>query len=151
VVWRVSRVDDGSALDKAAALHTKSFRLTYADCDPAGIIFYASYYRWMEHLHTEWWFLQGVRMDQILAERGVVMYTRHSSGNYRFPPTLFDLLEGRIALGRIGRTSFRLDFSFTLPNAVVAATGEMVIVTADADRRPVPVPDWARELLASRS
>lgn len=145
------RVERTSALDSSTVLHRKSFRLTYADCDPAGIVFYATYYRWMEHLHTEWWFLHGIRMDRILTERGVAMFTRHSAGDYLYPPTLFDLVEGEVALGGIGRTSFRLDFSFALPDGVLAATGEMVIVTADADRHPQPVPDWARQLLEGRT
>jgi acyl-CoA thioester hydrolase len=132
---------------RPGTLHSKPFRLTYADCDPAGIVFYASYYRWMEHLHTEWWFLRGVRLDRILAEHGVAMFTRHSSGDYLYPPTLFDVLEGSFVLGGIGTTSFRLEFTFALPDATVAATGTMVIACADADRRTVRVPDWARDLL----
>jgi acyl-CoA thioester hydrolase len=147
----VSRVDSRPVAASAGALHRKSFRLTYADCDPAGIVFYASYARWMEHLHTEWWFLRGVRLDTILAERGVAMFTRHSSGDYLYPASLFDVVQGEVALGGVGTTSFRLDFSFGLPDGRLAATGVMVIVCTDADRRPVPVPEWARAHLEGRS
>ena len=35
-------------------LHEVPFMLAYGDCDPAGIVYYATYYRWCERVYTEW-------------------------------------------------------------------------------------------------
>ena len=35
-------------------LQSMDFRLSYADCDPAGIVYYAAYYPWFERTYTEW-------------------------------------------------------------------------------------------------
>ena len=33
-------------------LHEVPFMLAYGDCDPAGIVYYATYYRWFERVYT---------------------------------------------------------------------------------------------------
>ena len=45
-------------------------RLSYADCDPAGIIYYASWFVVMERQLSAWFFAAGFRFDTMLAEVG---------------------------------------------------------------------------------
>ena len=37
---------------------------------------YANYQRWMERAHTEWWFLRGLRFDELPSRLGVAVVTR---------------------------------------------------------------------------
>ena len=40
-------------------LHEIEFRLSYGDCDPAGIVYFAAYYPWFDRTYNEWAFLGG--------------------------------------------------------------------------------------------
>ena len=51
----------------ADVLHALEFRLAYSECDPAGIVYYATYYPWMERTNTEWLFVSGARPDLMTA------------------------------------------------------------------------------------
>jgi acyl-CoA thioester hydrolase len=133
-----------------SALHTAEFRLSYGDCDPAGIVYYASYYRWMEHVHTEWWFLRGLRLDELSQTCGVSIVTRAASTEYLWPLKLFDLVTCRMSTARIGRSSFTMAFSFlTEEDERAACHAEMTLVCIDPDGNPAKVPGKMRELLTT--
>ena len=111
--------------DDQPVLYGVPFRLSYGDCDPAGIVYDAAYYRWFER------------------------------GSYLVPGRLHDPLTVRMRLVRVGTTSFTLAFSVDHAETEVAfARGTMTMVFVDlpdVDRderpRPVPVPDALRVVL----
>lgn len=130
-------------------LHSVSFRLTYADCDPAGIVYYANYYRWMEHVHTEWWFLRGLRFDALAERYGVTMVTRAANAEFEYPLRLFDVVECSMYSDHLGHASFTQRFDFHTGAGVRTCRAAMSLVCVDADGRPARVPDPMRELLTT--
>lgn len=128
-------------------LHRVTFRLSYGDCDPAGIVYYANYYRWMERTHTEWWFLRGLRFDELADRFGVSLVTRASRAEFERTTTLFDLVECRLYAGRIGRTSFEMACDFVTEPGERACTAALTLVCIDRDTRPVPLPEALRQTL----
>ena len=128
----------------AGPLHTASFQLTYGDCDPAGIVYYAQYFRWMEHLHTTWWLAVGERIDQMKERHGVELVTRHTGCEFTAPARPFDVLVAELTAEAVGRTSYRMRIDFSLEGDGPVATGDLTLVTIDKDGRPAPVPEALR-------
>jgi acyl-CoA thioester hydrolase len=131
-------------------LHHLDFRLSYGECDPAGIIYFGAYHPWMERTHTDWHFLRGIRNDQQFDRYGVSTVSRHSSVTYEHPARLFDPIRVEMRCGQIGTTSYtnRFDFRHRDDDRLLAV-GTMTLVFVDRDLRPTPVPDWMREHLLS--
>ncbi|HEY8340743.1 MAG TPA: thioesterase family protein [Egibacteraceae bacterium] len=132
----------------ADVLHAKELRLSYGECDPAGIVYYTTYYEWMERVHTEWAYLAGVRSDQQAERWGVSIVSRASSAEYLTSPRLHDLLRCEMRLDRLGTTSYtvRCDFRRLADDALVCVS-RLTLVFIDADGRPQPVPEPMRALL----
>lgn len=130
-------------------LHRVTFRLSYGDCDPAGIVYYANYQRWMERTHTEWWYLRGLRFDDLPSRLGVAVVTRAASAEYERTTTLFDLVESRLYADRLGRTSFTMRCDFFREDGDRACTATLTLVCVDPETptKAVQVPDPMRTLL----
>src|SRR5699024_3841056 len=90
-------------------LHTTTFRLGYADTDPAGILYYAAWFPFMERTQTEWFYLNGMRQDRIAETHGFWTATARTECDYLSQVGLFDEIRDELRLGRIGGASFRLD------------------------------------------
>jgi YbgC/YbaW family acyl-CoA thioester hydrolase len=128
-------------------LHTCSFQLTYGDCDPAGIVYYANYFRWMEHTHTTWWHKVGERIDELPKRHGVEVVTRHTGMEFTAPARPFDVVVASLTAETVGRTSFRMRVEFALDTGVPVANGNLTLVTIDKSGRPAPVPEALRDQL----
>lgn len=88
-------------------LHQLTFRLSYGECDPAGIIYYGAYHPWMERTYTDWSFEQDLRTDQIEDRQGLVIASRASSMSYERSPRVYDGMRCEMRLGAIGRRRSR--------------------------------------------
>lgn len=131
---------------ETSPLHTVGLRLSYADCDPAGIVYYATWFPWMEKAHTEYWLLRGLRFDELLSTYGAVPVTRHTECEYLAMARLFDEIRCEMRLAYVGRTSYRMAFTF-LREAEVVARSSLTLVCVDAAGRPVPLPDVLNNVL----
>lgn len=125
------------------------FRLSYGECDPAGIVYFGSYHPWMERTYLEWSYANDLRTDVLSAERGLLLASRASSVAYERSPRVYDAVRNEMRLGAMGRTSFTLRHDFVEPDTGKRwALGLMTMVAMSTeDRRPIPVPDWFRESL----
>jgi YbgC/YbaW family acyl-CoA thioester hydrolase len=75
----------------------------------------------------------------------------HADIDYRLPARYGDVLEVRIGLAALGRTSFTYEYEILDENARVVATAKSVQVMYDyAAGKPVPVPDPIRARLSGK-
>ncbi len=125
-----------------------SFRLSWSECDPAGIVYYAAYLPWMERLHSGWWFDRGLRFDRMAERLGASVVTRQVTCDYLGPARVLDPIGVSMSLRSVGRRSFNLSFDIRNEDdgARVAAAG-LVMVFVDPDGRPAAVPAPARAIL----
>jgi acyl-CoA thioester hydrolase len=135
-------------------LHEIEFRLSYGDCDPAGIVYFAAYYPWFDRTYNEWAFLGGFPPGAMVELWGATHISVASDCRYRVPGRLHDPLTCRMRLGRIGTTSLSMHFSIDhRETGVTMADGHMhfVFVTGELDGddrpRPTPVPEQMRTIL----
>jgi len=129
-------------------LHTLQFRLAFGECDPAGIIYYATYLEWAERAHGEWWYMQGRPIGEL--DVGPRFVVRRVACDYLSAPRPYDLISCAMFLQAIGRTSFGLSFSFSSTDSdTVVANLVLTAVFVDAAMSPCSVPDDARTLLTT--
>jgi acyl-CoA thioester hydrolase len=128
------------------------FRLAYADCDPAQVVYYAAYYPWFERTSTEWWYSKGVRLDKMVESHGVAIVSRASGCEYLAPTRVFDLLACRMYIGRLGETSVTFNFEMVrLDDLVTVASGFNTLVTITPGAGPKRIPASLRELLQAET
>jgi YbgC/YbaW family acyl-CoA thioester hydrolase len=119
------------------------FRLSWGECDPAGIVYFAAYLPWMERLHSGWWFERGLRFDEMAERFGASVVTRQVTCDYLRPARVLDPIEVTMSLLDVGTRSYQLWFEFRRTDGdelVASARLEMVFVGADGAPAPIPHP-----------
>jgi len=126
-------------------------RLSYADTDPSGLIFYAAWFSWMERISTEWLCSQGFRFDRMIVEYGATQVARSTQCEYLNPTAAYDEIDIELRVPRIGVRSY--DFGFTMVRRAdreVAARSTLSLVIVDAGGRPTQLPAQLRAALERR-
>ncbi|MCR2813306.1 acyl-CoA thioesterase [Microbacterium sp. zg.Y1090] len=131
-------------------LHEHVVRLSYADTDPAGILYYAAWFPKMEALQSEFLYLQGLRQDTLVNRFGWWTVSRATQCEYLAAARLFDQVRIELRMGRIGSSSFRFAFRMVrVDDGVLVARAENTVVTVSPEQTPVPIPRDLRAHLTS--
>ena len=130
-------------------------RVRWGDVDAARIIFYGSYIRFFEIAETELFRAVGMSYGKVFDELDIWLPRVHLECDFRRVAQLDDLLEVSVFVGKVGKTSVRLDFEVrrkTQDGSVEAgliATAHFVLVAVRRDTLdPIPVPEALRRALA---
>ena len=131
--------------EQGPALHSTTFRLGYADTDPAGILYYGAWFPWMERMQSEWFWLNDLRQDHLAEKHGFWSVTCHTECDYLVPVGLFDEIRLELRVGRIGRRSFDMVHRMVrTSDEVRVARGLIRIVTVTPEGGSVAIPDLLR-------
>jgi len=123
------------------ALHSNTFRLSYADTDPAGILYYGAWFARMEAVQSEFLFLNGLRQDTLVERFGWWTVSRATECEYLAAARLFDEIRIELRLGRIGGSSFRFEHEmWRIDDEVLVARSANTVVTVSPEQTPVPIP-----------
>jgi acyl-CoA thioester hydrolase len=122
-------------------------RLSYADCDPAGIVYYGAWFPIMERLLLDWFFRGGFRFDTILAELGAAPVTRSTSCDYLATARVYDEVEIALTVESIGTSSYRLGFAMTRAGDSTPLARASISCVYVADGRAVALPASVRSYL----
>ncbi|MGJ3507214.1 acyl-CoA thioesterase [Enemella sp. A6] len=118
--------------------------VTYADTDPAGVIYYASWVPFLERLHTAWLLSNGFRDPEYESRFGVRSACRAITVDYLRPVHLFDQLDLVLRVDHIGTTSYRIRLDYELDGEL---TGYATMTVAFFAEQKAPIPDEIREAL----
>ena len=127
-----------------------SLRVYYEDTDAAGIVYYASYLRFIERGRTE--FLRALGHDQnLLMREGIAFAVRSVSAEFLKPAKLDDLLLVETEVAALGRA--QLTFAQrVLRDTEVLLDAKIRVVCIDPVRgKPVPMPRPIHDQLAALS
>jgi acyl-CoA thioester hydrolase len=128
-------------------VHRHSVRLSYGDCDPAGIIYYAAWLPMMERVLSEWFVESGHRLDTMAESLGATPVTRAISCDYLAAAGVHDLVDVAMHVEHVGHSSYRLGFEITrTDDDEVVARAAISCVTV-REGRPVGLPPALRGLL----
>jgi YbgC/YbaW family acyl-CoA thioester hydrolase len=99
-----------------------AFRVHWGDCDPAGIIFYPTYFRWMDA--ATWLFFEsvGYAPARFRAERRAMPLVR-AECHFRAPALQGDRCEVRSRIARFGGKSFVVAHRIVRDDGALLAEG----------------------------
>ncbi len=66
------------------------YKVQYADTDAYGVVWHGTYLRWMEAGRVEWLFQNGIRIDELARDFGIVMPVVDINIKYKFSAKLMD-------------------------------------------------------------
>jgi acyl-CoA thioester hydrolase len=120
-------------------------RVWFSDTDAQGVVYYGRYLPYFDHARTEYHRHLGTLGMHGIAGAEFVM--RASNVEYHAPARFDDLLECFMRISRLGRTSVTYEgVALRLPDDALMVTASQTLVLVDVDsRRPVPLPEHARE------
>ena len=78
-------------------------RVYYEDTDAAGVVYYASYLKFLERARTEWLRALGFEQRRLVGECGIAFVVRSISVEYLRPALLDDLLNVSSTIESVGR------------------------------------------------
>jgi tol-pal system-associated acyl-CoA thioesterase len=109
-------------------------RVYLEDTDAQGVVYNASYFRFMERARTEWLRAQGVDHDQLRETHGVMLVLAAIEAQFRAPARLSDLLYVRAAIAetRGARIRFVQDIRRGDPAGEVVCEGVAEVACIDA-------------------
>jgi len=134
-------------------------RVYYEDTDAGGIVYHATYLRWMERVRTEWLRALGASHGALAERDGLQFVVSALDIRYRRPARLDDLLDVDLEVTEVRRASLRVAQRTRLAaDSDVPATAEGLLADAGVriavmDRRsgrPAPLPEWLIDRLAPR-
>jgi acyl-CoA thioester hydrolase len=121
----------------------------FRDCDALGHTNNAVYLTYLEQARfLHWRSLWGFGNPQMPPDMPGVILARVEA-DYKRPTRYGEVLDVRVTVGEIGRTSFRYEYEIVNEQGETVLTAKTVQVMYDyAANRPVPIPDSIRALLA---
>jgi 4-hydroxybenzoyl-CoA thioesterase len=136
-------VPEGS--EKARAYRTQ-IRVRFADCDPAGIVFYPRYLEMFNQLVEEW-FREELHFSftELVTNRGWGLPTVHLEVDFVAPSRFDEMLSAALRVSNVGTSSLSLDILLSGPQTGDRVRGKVVLVLIDrAVHRPIPWPSDLR-------
>jgi len=116
-------------------------RVYYEDTDCAGIVYHASFLRFMERARTEWLRSLGFDLPLLRIEHEVLFTVSRLGIDYLRPAHFNDLLDLSLELTRSGGASFLLDQRVWRTPRELICRAEVRIACVDATTlRPRPIP-----------
>ncbi|MCP5157599.1 MAG: tol-pal system-associated acyl-CoA thioesterase [Ectothiorhodospiraceae bacterium] len=116
-------------------------RVYYEDTDSAGIVYYASYLRFLERARTEWLRSRGFEHRALAREFAVVFTVSRLGIEYLRPARLDDRLEVTVAVARRGGASITLRQEVRQEDGERLCRADVRIACVDAERlRPCAIP-----------
>jgi acyl-CoA thioester hydrolase len=77
-------------------------RVYYEDTDAAGVVYYATYLRYLERARTECLRMLGFSQQNLMQQHGVAFVVRHADVDYLKPARLDDELAVTVAVSSMG-------------------------------------------------
>ena len=130
-----------------AYIFKHSIEVRFRDCDPMGHVNNAVYLTYLEQARlSHWRALWGFGPDASPGTPSAIL--ARAEIDFRIPARFGDVLEVRISVGAIGRTSFTYDYEVVDGQDRLMASGRTVSVMYDyATGTPIPVTDEIRQKL----
>ena len=116
-------------------------RVYYEDTDCAGIVYHASFLRFMERVRSEWLRSLGFDLPVLRIEHEVLFTVSRLRIEYLQPAQFDDLLDVSVGLTRSGGASFLLDQRIRRAPLELLCRAEVRIACVHATTlRPRPIP-----------
>lgn len=123
----------------------------WGDCDPAGIVFYPNFFRWMDGAFQQLLRGRGLNQDRLRERFGVVTPLVDVGAQFRSPARPGDALAVAVNVVEWHRSRFRLTYGMSVGDRPVAEGFEVRAWAAPSEGgglRGMPIDPAFRDLLA---
>lgn len=118
------------------------------DTDMAGIIFFASQFRFAHDALEDFTASEGLGFDHVFHKAHFVFVIVHAEADYLASLAVGDPLEVHLTVEHLGNSSFTICYNIYKPERVLVGTAKTVHVTLDAkSRKKIPIPASLRKIL----
>ena len=115
-------------------------RVYWEDTDAGGVVYYATYLKFMERARSEWLRAYGFEQDTLRDEAGVVFVVRRVEIDYLSPARFNDQIDVSVELQELGRASLSVEQTLTR-GATRLVSAQVTLACVDAARfKPVKIP-----------
>lgn len=124
-----------------------SIRISYADTDQMGMVYYANYLVYFERGRTEWLREHGLTYRQ-MEEKGMYFPVIESICKYHSPARYDDIISVQTTVADLGAASVTFGYEIRCGDRLIA-TGSTKHPLVNREFRPVRIPADIRSLLQS--
>jgi 4-hydroxybenzoyl-CoA thioesterase len=127
---------------------TSTRTVRFADCDPAGIVFFPQYLVMLNTL-VEQWFDEGLRIPYagLIGARRTGLPTVRLEVDFTAISRHGDVLHQRLSVARLGRSSLTLAAEFLGDDGTRLRARQVLVCTSLDTHRPLPLPADVRDAL----
>jgi 4-hydroxybenzoyl-CoA thioesterase len=123
----------------------------FADCDPAGIVFYPRFLEMFNNL-VEDWCSAGLNFsfNDIVIKSGWGLPTVHLEADFIAPSRLGEVLTAKLFVRSLGTSSIKADILLFGPDETERVRGKVVLVLMDRrSQRALPFPEKLRDRIST--
>jgi 1,4-dihydroxy-2-naphthoyl-CoA hydrolase len=124
-------------------------RVALYDSDAAGVLFFASQFRLVHDAYEAFLESKNMGLSWIVREAGFLLPLVHVETNYRARLLPGDVVVIKLALKRLGNTSFTMAHEIYKLDGTLTGHGETVHVAVDKEtREKIPIPMEMKDIFA---
>lgn len=132
--------------DRPVRFHTRR-KVRFADVDPARIAFYPRYFEMLNGIVEDWFEDMGWSFGALHLDRGMGVPTRRLEADFLEPSRLGDVLDLKLSVIKVGRTSMDLHTRFLCGEELRWQVAQTLVLVDMQTGRPIPWPDELRRKL----
>jgi 4-hydroxybenzoyl-CoA thioesterase len=119
----------------------------FADCDPAGIVFYPRYFEMMNGVVEDWCAQAlGISFRELHLRDGLGLPTVRLESDFIAPSELGELLQAQLTVQKVGGASLHVSIVLLGPQGDERVRASLVLVMMNlSERRAVPLTKAIRE------
>lgn len=131
--------------------HVYKFKVYFGDTDPAGIVFYPNFYRWMDEATHEFFGAKYMPSTKLLNEEKIGYPVLEANCQFRTPLYFEDEVEVHTKVIELKEKIFKLEHVFKRGETLIAEgyTLRAWASTKGETIKAVPIPEEVREAMQS--
>lgn len=126
--------------DLSSPVFVLPVRIYYEDTDAGGVVYHASYLRFMERARTEWLREKGFELDKLEQDYGFLFAVRSANIDYLQPARLNDLLNIHVSIARLGKASLDIEHAIYRDDTLLCRAMIKLAGLAVDTFRPLAIP-----------
>ena len=117
-------------------------RVYWEDTDAGGVVYHASYLRFLERARSEWLRGQGVVQGELREQQDLIMVVRAMQLDFLKPAKLDDELRATVLLAERRQASFAVDQELFRGEECLLRANVRIACLHASQFRPRALPDW---------
>ena len=119
----------------------------FADCDPAGIVFFPNYFRMLNDVVEDWWAHLGFPWTALITRRRMGTPTARLDTEFVRPSLFGDTLRFHLSVEKLGSSSLALRHVVVGADCARLRASQLLVATSLETHTSTPWPDDVRQAI----